>query len=95
MQEIDGMAAAPAPGLAASTPLTPAALRELLALLEHALKYDLGAAEPALARLGSAVAGTPLEAEVAAIALLVDDFDIDAALAQLHKLEASDPARTS
>jgi len=95
MQEIDGMAAAPAPVLAASTPLTPAALRELLSLLEHALKYDLGAAEPLLTRLRSAVAGTPFEAEVAAVALLVDVFDIDAALAQLHKLVASDPVRTS
>jgi len=95
MQEIDGIAAAPAPGLAASTPLTPAALRELLSLLEHALKYDLGAAEPLLTRLRSAVAGTPFEAEVAAVALLVDVFDIDAALAQLHKLVASDPVRTS
>ncbi|MCK9379479.1 MAG: response regulator [Sulfuritalea sp.] len=93
MREIDGM---PPPVLpAAAMPLTPVALREQLALLDHALKYDLGAVEALLTRLRIAVAGTPHETEVAAIAALVDVFDVDAALAQLRKLEASDLVRTS
>ena len=49
----------------------------LLARLAHALEYDLGAAESLLAELRAGVAGTPLEPDVAAVAALVDDFDID------------------
>jgi HPt (histidine-containing phosphotransfer) domain-containing protein len=92
LQDIDSLAVAPAPTLAsAAAPLAADALRALLARLSHALEYDLGAAEPLLAELRAGVAGTPLEAEVAAVAALVDVFDIDAALVQLKQLGASLP----
>ncbi len=71
--------------------LTPELLRDRLQRLAHALEYDLGAAEPLLAELRAGVAGTPLESEVAAIAALVDVFDIDVALARLRALEVSNP----
>ncbi len=70
---------------------TPELLRDRLQRLAHALEYDLGAAEPLLAELRAGVAGTPLESEVAAIAALVDVFDIDLALARLKALEVSNP----
>jgi len=92
LQEIDSLAVAPAPTIAsAAAPLAADALRALLARLSHALEYDLGAAEPLLAELRAGVAGTPLEAEVAAVAALVDVFDIDAALVQLKQLGAPLP----
>jgi two-component system sensor histidine kinase/response regulator len=95
VREIDGLAAqaAQTPAVAAS-PLAPEAVRALLAKLAHSLEYDLGAAEPLLAELRAGAVGTPLEKEVAAISALADVFDIDAALAQLKKLEASLPDTT-
>jgi len=94
MRDIDGLATVAPPAPVVAVPLAPEAVRGLLADLERALKYDLGGAEPVLARLRAAAAGTPLATEIGAIAALVDVFDIDAALAQLHKLEASDRVKT-
>lgn len=76
-------------------PLTPDTLHILLKRLEHALEYDLGAAEALLAELQTGVAGTPLESQVATIAERVDVFDIDTALAQLKQLEARRTGTTS
>jgi two-component system sensor histidine kinase/response regulator len=90
MREIDGLAAiAPQAPLSTAVPLAAGAVRALLARLALALEYDLGAAESVLAELRTGVAGTPLESEVTAVGALVDDFDIDPALAQLKQLEDS------
>lgn len=62
------------------------ALREHLLKLEQALGYDLGAVEPLLVDLRAGVAGTAFEEPVAAIASLVDVFDIDAAQEHLRRL---------
>jgi signal transduction histidine kinase/DNA-binding response OmpR family regulator/HPt (histidine-containing phosphotransfer) domain-containing protein len=90
MREIDGLAMveakSPPP---AAAPLTTAEVRALLARLAHALEYDLGAVEPLLAELRSGTAGSPLEAELAALAALADNFDIDAAQTKLKELEAA------
>jgi two-component system, sensor histidine kinase and response regulator len=96
MRDIDSLAdrtgqTSPSPG----APLAPDALRALLARLRLALDHDLGAAEPLLAKLRAGMAGTPLEAEVAVVAALVDVFDIDAARAKLNQLEAPQPDTTS
>ena len=92
LDDIDALAvrsaeAAPAPGTAA--PLASARLDELLHRLADALTHDLGVVEPLLAELRAGTAGTPLEAEIVAIAALVDVFDIDRALARLHALQVS------
>jgi CheY-like chemotaxis protein/HPt (histidine-containing phosphotransfer) domain-containing protein len=90
MQEIDSLAAtAPPPQPPASEPLAGTALRTLLRHLQHALEYDLGAAEPLLAELRAGVAGTALEGDVATLATRIDVFEIDDALARLEKIEAS------
>jgi signal transduction histidine kinase/CheY-like chemotaxis protein/HPt (histidine-containing phosphotransfer) domain-containing protein len=96
MREIDGLAAtaAPEPG-PASAVLAPEAVRALLAELAHALEFDLGAAEPLLARLRAGVAGTPQETGVAALATLADNFDIDGAMAKLLELDAALSASSS
>lgn len=95
MHEIGGLAVRPAPTFSpVAVPLAADAVRALLARLAHALEFDLGAAEPLLAELRAGVAGTPLEAELTVIAALADAFDIDAALAQLRKLELSDRGTT-
>jgi two-component system sensor histidine kinase/response regulator len=89
MRDIDhltmssGLATAPVVVL-----LDPGQLRERLERLKEALDYDLGNAEPLLAQLRAGVSGTPLEADMAAIAAKVDVFDIDAAQrlrTQLHE----------
>ena len=92
LDDIDALAersagAAPAPGTA--VPLASARLDELLHRLADALTHDLGVVEPLLAELRAGTAGTPLEAEIVAIAALVDVFDIDRALARLHALQVS------
>ncbi|MDO9221789.1 MAG: response regulator, partial [Thiobacillus sp.] len=79
-----GVAAVPPP---ATAPLAPDLLRDRLERLTHALAYDLGAAEPLLAELRKGVAGTPFETQIAAIAALVDVFDIETALVHLKALE--------
>jgi signal transduction histidine kinase/DNA-binding response OmpR family regulator/HPt (histidine-containing phosphotransfer) domain-containing protein len=92
LHEIDGLAAVvPAEPPLASEPLTADAVQALLARLEQALMFDLGAVESLLNELRAGVAGTPLAAEIAAVAALADVFDIDAALALLKKLEATLP----
>ena len=88
MGEIDSLPGEPEQSLPPSEPLAPQALRALLERLEHALDYDLGAAEPVLAELRAGVAGTPLELEVANLCALVDVFDIDQARAVLGKLDS-------
>ena len=85
LDDIDTLGAGDAP-LPDAAPLPPEALRGLAARLRRALETDLGAVEPLLAALAGAVAGTPLQAEVAHIAALIDRFDIDAALARLNTL---------
>jgi len=86
--EIDGLGgqASSASGVAAA-PLGPEQLRALIDELDHALRYDLGAAEALVETLRGAVAGTPLAADVAALAERIDVFDLDAALTQLHRLQ--------
>ncbi|MFN3986789.1 MAG: response regulator [Rhodocyclaceae bacterium] len=66
--------------------LSDEAVRGLLARLAYALEYDLGAAEPVLAELRAGVAGTPLEAPIAAIADRVEVFDLDTALAHVNTM---------
>lgn len=89
MHEIDRLDERPRPAPTSDTaPLTEETLRVLLTRLEHALEYDLGAAESVLAELHAGVVGTPLENDISAIAERIDVFDIDAALARLQKLNA-------
>jgi len=93
MRDIDRLAASPELTTpTASVPLDPEQLRERLERLGEALDYDLGSAEPLLAELRAGVRGTPLEAEIAAIAAKVDVFDIDAAQARLTTLFTPLPA---
>lgn len=89
--DINGLDSTAEQPLPTAVPLTSDALRVLLGQLAHALKYDLGAAEPLITELRAGVTGRPLETEVAALAALVDVFDIDAALEKLKQLEASQP----
>ena len=87
MRDIDSLAATPEQTTTpVAAPLDPNQLRERLERLGEALDYDLGNAEPLLAELRAGVCGTPLEAEIAAIAGKVDIFDIDAAQALLSTL---------
>ena len=87
MRDIDSLAAGQTPtSTPVSTPLSPERLRERLERLGEALDYDLGSAEPLLAELRAGVAGTPLEAKIAAIAARIDVFDIDSAQALLSQL---------
>ncbi len=96
MHEIDALATSPVHvPVPVAERLTPDALRALLVRLGQALENDLGAAEPLLAQLCSAVAGGPLEKEVAAVAKLVDVFDVDAAQAQLQRLQIAEPGDKS
>jgi two-component system sensor histidine kinase/response regulator len=93
--EIDSLSASvvatPRP---AAAPLGADELRTRLARLEHALEFDLGAVESLLAELRASLAGTPLEAEIAAVAALADVFEIDAARARLKKLEVPSEGAT-
>jgi signal transduction histidine kinase/DNA-binding response OmpR family regulator len=87
MQEIDGLAVEPVP-LPAAIALSPERLRQLLEQLAHALRYDLGAAEPLLNELRAGTVGTPREGTVAALAARIDMFDIDGAVEELTALLA-------
>jgi signal transduction histidine kinase/CheY-like chemotaxis protein/HPt (histidine-containing phosphotransfer) domain-containing protein len=95
MRDIDHLAISSKPTMAPVVVLLDAGqLRERLQRLKEALDHDLGDAEPLLAELRSGVSGTPLEADIAAIAAKVDVFDIDAAqrqLSQLHEHLSSQP----
>ncbi|BCB27255.1 hypothetical protein SKTS_21410 [Sulfurimicrobium lacus] len=89
MGEIAGLSSLPLPVPShGAEPMAPEAMQILLVGLENALEFDLGAVEALLAELRAGVAGTPLEAEIVAIAALADIFDIDAARAKVKKLEA-------
>lgn len=79
-----GSASAPA---TASAPLAAADVDAKLEQLAQALEYDLGAVEPLLAELRAGVAGTPLEANIAAIAAKADVFDIETAIELLTRLQ--------
>ena len=94
MQEIDLLAASVPEPVPATVALAPEAVRALLAELAHALEFDLGAAEPLLARLRAGVAGTPLETGIADIARLADNFDTDGALAKLREVETDRSLRS-
>lgn len=87
MQDIDSLASRlpPAP-VPAAEPLDAAGIRARLDRLAQALDGDLGAAEPLLLELRAGVCGTPLEAEIAALAAQVDVFAIDEARMQLRTL---------
>ena len=85
MRDIDTLSTPTPPAAAAA--LTPGQLRDRLQGLSEALNYDLGRAEALLTELRAGSAGTPLEAQIAAIAAQVDVFDIDAAQALLGQLQ--------
>jgi CheY-like chemotaxis protein len=87
LQQIDALGATPKPAQAPAAPLDANQLRQHLEGLKQALSYDLGSAEKMLDQLQSGVSGTPLQADVAAIAGKVEVFEIDAALALLTQLQ--------
>jgi CheY-like chemotaxis protein len=86
LQDIGSLAAEEPPRDPPAAPLSPAALRDLVARLKQALESDLGAAEALLDELDRGVAGTPLQSRVQEIAARIDRFDLDAALRQLDAL---------
>jgi signal transduction histidine kinase/CheY-like chemotaxis protein/HPt (histidine-containing phosphotransfer) domain-containing protein len=94
MSEIAGLPSGVEPPPVAAARLDRDALRPLLKRLAHALDYDLGAVEALLGELRAGVQGTPLAANVAALAAMIDVFDIDGARAQLKKLEVDPPGLT-
>ncbi|MDP1927020.1 MAG: response regulator [Thiobacillus sp.] len=88
LHDIDSLdASTVATSTPAAAPLAANHLQDRLERLAYALAYDLGAAEPLLVELRQGVAGTPLETEIAAIAALVDVFDIETALVHLKALD--------
>ena len=88
MSDIDTLAANPErPAAPAAAALDPEQLRDRLQRLSEALNYDLGRAEALLAELRAGVGDTPLAPPIAAIAALVEVFDIDAAQALLHQVQ--------
>ncbi len=87
MQDIDSLGAYVQPSGTSIPVLDANQLREHLEGLKQALNYDLGSAEKLLAQLRSGVSGTPVEADVAAIADKVDIFEIDAAHLLLSQLQ--------
>ena len=87
MREIDSLGVRTERFLPPAVPLATEAVRALLTRLGYALDYDLGAAESLLTQLRVGLAGSPLEAEITAVAALVDVFDIDGARAKLQQLE--------
>ncbi|MDP3586409.1 MAG: response regulator [Thiobacillus sp.] len=85
MRDIDSLPTTTARASVAA-PLTPDQVRERLAQLLQALQDDLGSAEPLLVALRAGVDGTPLAADIDALAAQVDVFAIDEARAQLTVL---------
>ena len=86
MQAIDRLSCRPAPAASSAAPFDSGQLRDHLQRLAKALEYDLGHVEPLLAELRGGVANTPLQADIEAIAMKADVFDIDAAQALLRSL---------
>jgi CheY-like chemotaxis protein len=86
LQDIGSLAAEGEPRDPPAAPLSPQALRDLVARLKRALESDLGAAEALLDELDRGVAGTPLQPRIQEIAARIDRFDLDAALGQLVAL---------
>ncbi|MBS1154276.1 MAG: periplasmic sensor hybrid histidine kinase [Proteobacteria bacterium] len=88
MQDIDSLpASAPSSPTPAAAVPDPVLLNGQLTHLAQALAYDLGNADPLLDELRAKVTGTPLEAQIAAIAARVDVFEIDEALTLLNQLQ--------
>ena len=89
MLDIDSLASSPEQTLPPITVLLdPEQLSERLERLDEALNNDLGSAETLFAELRAGVHGTPLEAEIAAIATKFDVFDIEAAQTLLASLRS-------
>jgi len=87
MRDIDSLSAHSALTAApVATPLNPPQLIERLQRLAAVLETDLGAVDPLLTELRAGVVGTPMAADIAAIAAAADVFDIDAAIALLSAL---------
>jgi two-component system, sensor histidine kinase and response regulator len=85
--EIGGLPSeAPPPRKLAAAALSRDATLDRLDRLEHALAFDLGAAEGLLGELQAGTDGTPDEAAVAAIAAKADVFDIDEAVTLIGAL---------
>jgi len=104
MEDIDRLtarearASAQVSGAAVPAPPDPEQIQALLARLDEALQFDLGAAEPLVEALRAALSAGPLAADVAALAAQVDIFDIDAArqsLAALSERMRSAPQRNT
>ena len=88
LRDIDSLGASTPAIAVAAVPLDANQLREHLDGLKQALSYDLGSAEKILGQLLRGVGGTPLQADLAAIAAKVDLFEIDAAQLLLGQLQA-------
>ena len=89
MQDIDSLGASMKHSEVSTTLLDANQLREHLEGLRQAMNYDLGSAEKILSQLRSGVSGTPVEADIAAIAAKVDIFEIDVAQLLLTQLQDS------
>ncbi|CAM5782028.1 hybrid sensor histidine kinase/response regulator [Castellaniella caeni] len=88
LADIETLPAEQAPASAPASRLAPDALRDVLERLRQAVESDLGAAEAVLGELRRGVAGTPLQAGAQEIDALIDQFDLDAALARMDALAA-------
>jgi HPt (histidine-containing phosphotransfer) domain-containing protein len=87
LDEIDTLGVSTQATEASATLLDANQLREHLQGLKQALRYDLGSAEKILGQLQRGVSGTPLQADIAAIAGKVDMFEVDAAQILLTQLQ--------
>lgn len=88
LKEIDAMSARTAVTTAVSgATIGPAQLRQRLPDLLRALQYDVGLAETLLTQLQADIAGSPWQPDIARLADLLDVFDIDAACAEVQRLQ--------
>jgi PAS domain S-box-containing protein len=85
--DIDTLNMAAEPATAPQT-LGRTELLQHLQQLVHALEHDLGAADPLVTRIMSGMMGSPWQPDMAAIAQLIDNFDLSTALAQISALQA-------
>ncbi|MBK6741903.1 MAG: response regulator [Hydrogenophilales bacterium] len=86
-KDIDSLGSmASAAPVTADAPISAERLWSKLEALSHALEYDLGAADTLLTELRAGVRATPLEADIAALAGHIDQFDIDLATPLLNDL---------